>query len=499
METVDRPSPASVPRRMSPAAVLVMISKNIRSLGWILLITFTPALVRGFDPESMDRLLYLLAVAAGLFGYVIVSAIVRYMCCTYWVEDGKLMFRHGVFSRKTDVIPLDSIHSLRTRRGIVYRMLEMRGIVFDTLASKYDEVELILDEPAWAGLIGAIGTEERREQTHDRTLPPPISNVICIPNLNIIRGALCQNHLKGLAVLWVTVGTVINEIMGDEELGRRAFDSAVNYAESVTVSFQGVLLTAAVLYLVMMVLWTARTLLVYANMEIRVEGDTLTVECGLLSRNSARLSRDKVCALQVKQNYLERQLNTATIRLLQAANVGDKEGRLGKLGVTLYGSDMAPFFISWWLGSDAGAMNSDEITQARSGRGLFFRVFGQGLLYAAIAAVALWYLEAPAYLYGVAPLIALFFGAGGILSMRHSSITLYDPYVRVNVGAFALRRTYLRYTALQELRLRRTPLTPRTRRVSLTLTTAGPTLTVRSLFLPHAAPVYDRLLAQPLL
>lgn len=452
------------PRRMTPAAVLIKTWKQFRAL---LITVAGTAIIKEFSNGGEHRL-YILAVLGALMLVILSSGVLSYLKCTYWVEEGKLMFRHGILNRKTDFIPLGNIHSLRTNRGPVYRLLQMRGIVFDTLASRYEEIELILDETDWKTLLGAIGTEEKQKDPRKEDLTEEIpagdtEKIIRVPNMNIIRGALCQNHLRGFALLAVSAGAFLNQIMSiSDKILKRAVDTAAGYAESLTATFTGIFLTALLLYILMILLWTAKNLLVYANLEIRVKGDSLTVECGLLSRNSARLPRHKVCALQIKRNPLEKRMNVSTIRLFQAANVGDRENRLGKLGITLYGSDMAPFFTAWWLGEDA-----EDTKGAETG--------------------------------GIPDFHAHFFTPAGIISRCLSTITLCTPCIRIDAGVLARKRTLLRYNAIQELKLRRTPLSTYTRRGSLGIATSGPTFRLFSISLTQAAPLYDRILLRGLI
>ena len=129
------------------------------------------------------------------------------------IKEGNLIYRHKLISRETTTIPLDRIHTLRTRRGLLYRLLQLRGIFFDTLASKTEEVELILSESDWQSLLAVVEQQER-PRTDSPDMPPaynPTSNVK-FSNRDLLLDALCQNHMKGMVVLGGFATAIFNSL-----------------------------------------------------------------------------------------------------------------------------------------------------------------------------------------------------------------------------------------------------------------------------------------------
>ena len=53
----------------------------------------------------------------------------------------------------------------------MYRLLDMKGVSFDTLASKAAEVELILDYKDWDALIERIEQQEQMPEEDKRNHP----------------------------------------------------------------------------------------------------------------------------------------------------------------------------------------------------------------------------------------------------------------------------------------------------------------------------------------
>ena len=151
----------SKPRRMSRSAYVVLLAKALRQYASLFFILIIIKVFDSDDQHSFMRTVGLISViAAGYLLLAAVTAFVSYYFRKYYIEDGKLVFMHGLFNKETTSIPLDRVQSLRTRQGFVYRLLEMRGVLFDTLASKTEEIELILDDRDWKALLNRVEMQE---------------------------------------------------------------------------------------------------------------------------------------------------------------------------------------------------------------------------------------------------------------------------------------------------------------------------------------------------
>lgn len=541
----------SEPRRMSGSAYVVLLAKVLRQYASLF---FILVFLKIFDSDSpfsfVERVMRVSVIAAGYLVVAAVSAFVNYYFRKYYIKDGKLVFMHGLLNKETTSIPLDRVQSLRTKRGFVYRLLELRGVLFDTLASKTAEIELILEEDDWkallsrvemqervakevakegmsgvdadetgdAGAAGADGTAEAAEAagaagvagtaevagvagtagTAARIMKRDGEDVVAgqavrmsFSNLNLIKGAFCQNHLQGMAVLFAALAAVYNTVTSvDDRAVDHVIDYVGTYAGSLSFPPSAYLAVAVVLYLVIMLMWIGKVFLRYSNMEVRMARGQLTFESGLIARNSSRFQHDKVCTVYVKRNFLEKRLRGSTIMLRQALNATDEKRGTD---VRIYGSDSAAVFLEWWLGKDYPA--SSEVVSARSGYGLMSHVMRLDLLLSIAAATVLicfglyaWLAVPAAWL-----LISL---VKGLCAVRRSSIVLKEGYVVINNGKFADIRNYIKYSNIEVVRLVSTPFTRYSRRVRLSVSTNGTSFSVRSLKEQDAREIYEMLLGR---
>lgn len=431
------------------------------------------------------------AMTGATAALALVMAFIAYIQIKFHVADGNIIYRHHLISSATTTIPLNRIQALRTRQDILYRLFELRGVLFDTLADKEEEIELILSESDWQSLLTLVKRQERGEHISDNE-PPAYnpSSYIKFSNKALLSDALCQNHLKGMVVLGGFLAAILNSI---SDLPENTVNSFFGYIESHFSQFAGsvasIIIIMAITYLVSLVLWLGKVMLRYYDLSLIYDQETLTFSHGMLSHQTSRFARDKICTVSVKRNYLERLSGLGTLALRQALNSSAKKD---EDNLKIYGNDSSGFFLSWWLGADY--QSERTITTARSGRGVIVRSLLPDVLLSAAATVGLCCFG----LYGWIILPAVYLAVAipkSILMMQHSHITLRESYIVINKGCFADISSYLHYGNVEVVRVTRTPMTRFTGRVSLSVSTSGSTFTIRSLKTEQALHIHNLLLA----
>lgn len=487
----------STPRRMSKSAFVIFFVKALRSYASLILILFT---VRIFDSSNetsvMEYIIMLLSYLAAFIAISLITAFLGFYFKKYYVEDGNLIFIHGVIQHERTSIPLNKIQSLRTKSGLIYRMLDMKGVSFDTLASRTEEIELILDDDDWDALLNRVENKENTQEevketeaTEQETTENNKTIKLEVSNLNLIKGALCQNHLKGMAVLFGVLATLYNQITSVNDKAANYFiDYVETHADSSAFSVTAVLTVIVILYIVILILWMGKVFLQYFNMDIRMGEKQLFFESGLITRNSSRFSFDKVCTLYVKRNIIENLLGCCTIMVRQALNATDeKKGA----DVKIYGSSHDGNFLKWWLGKDY--TSSPTVISARSGYGLFGYTIRFDILISLAVAIVLCYYGQ--YIWLFAPISYMLVSlAKGFLAVRKSHITLKEDYMEISNGKFAEIYNYVKYDNIEVVRMVSTPFTPYYHRVKLVISTNGTSFAIRSLKEQEAKEIYELLL-----
>lgn len=479
----------SHPQRMSPAALVIIYAKLFkRSIGAL---SF-PAFYSLFASTSEDRVFIILMVIGVCLFVPFIMALLSYFPKKFYIKDGNLIFLYGLINRENTFVPLDRVHSLRTEKGIWFRLLDMRGLIFDTLATRQEEIELILDEYDWKRLILVIEKEERPLPKSESE--PPEYNptaIVHFPTKNLLLAALCQNHLKGMAVL-LSLSAVI--FGGFEDLSKEQYESILEWMESffeiLISSPLRIVVSLVIIYVVIFVMWLGKTLLRYYDTTMSHDKQLLTFTYGLLTRSSCRFFLDRICTIWIKRNFLEKKFGFCTLMLRQALNVtAQKEDE----NMKLYGTDNSSFFLKWWLGENYGS--EENILSARSGKGAFYRHIALPTFIAIGIAIGLLYDHM--YAWTLIPFIyMLIIIPRGICAMRHSQIELKSTYLIVRNGAFAEIDNYMKYSNIEVVQIRRSPFTPLFHRVSLALSTSGTTFIIRSINEKEATLIRELLLSK---
>ena len=215
----------SEPRRMSGSAYWVLMAKGLREYASLFVILIVLKFIDADDQHTfMEKMRAVSLLSAGYLALAALTAFISWYFKKYYIEGGKLIFIHGLLNKETTSIPLSKVQSMRTKQGFIYRVLEMRGVLFDTLASKSAEIELILDDRDWKALMERVEVEEA-EEAEERTSGSSLS----FSNSNLIKGAFCQNHLQGMAVLFAALAAVYNTVSTVDD---HAVDHIIDYVDT---------------------------------------------------------------------------------------------------------------------------------------------------------------------------------------------------------------------------------------------------------------------------
>lgn len=481
----------SKPQRMGFSAFIIIFIKALKGMiGAVSIYTIIIIIKSDFLWSDTSTWLTILSFFVIIIGYALIATSAAYYPIKFYIKDGNLIFTHGIIQRLTTTIPLDKIHSLRTKQGLWYRLLDMRGIVFDTLAFKGAEVELILEESDWINLKSLIDQEELPKAPSENE-PPPFNPTLTkrYDNINLLKDALCQNHLKALAIVAGFIAWVLEKF---DDFIKDSIETATDYTlqqwDIFSPSPAYILVALIMLYVLLLVISVGKILIRYYDMSLSYDSKFLSFNYGMISRATNRFSFDKICTIWIKQNILEKRFKLSTLMLKQALNASAlKEDDKLKI----YGSDSSEFYLEWWLGKDY--TDSEEIASAQSGKGVMMHSIIPWLLVSLVVTAILCYYHDYVYL-AIPAILVIYSFIKGWRAMQRSKISLKDSHVVISNGIFADAKNYLKYHNIEVVRISRTPFTRYFHRVSIELSTAGSSFRVRSIKEKEAEYIYEIIL-----
>ena len=245
----------SEPRRMSGSAYWVLFAKGLREYASLFVILIVLKFIDADDQHTfMEKMRVVSLLSAGYLALAALTAFISWYFKKYYIEGGKLIFIHGLLSKETTSIPLSKVDD-RDWKALMERVEVEEAVSGSSELSDSSELSV------------ASGTSRFPEAAEERTSGSSLS----FSNSNLIKGAFCQNHLQGMAVLFAALAAVYNTVSTVDD---HAVDHIIDYVDTHagTLSLQpsGYVVVAVALYFFVMLLWIGKVFLRYANMEVRI-------------------------------------------------------------------------------------------------------------------------------------------------------------------------------------------------------------------------------------
>ncbi|KGO00896.1 PH domain-containing protein [Porphyromonas sp. COT-290 OH3588] len=504
--------------RLGRTAMLAMFLEFCYGYIWLIAL-FLLGLVSGvFDVDMAGWSYWLLVLFLPLD---LVRAIWLACSTQFWVEGGMLhVERNFFFRREACTIPIDRIHSLRSRVNLLYRALDLEGLVLDSVASMKEEVTLILPNKQAEALRQWVNQQEHLlDSEFDSSaeilaadcpvgvsahLAEVASVALSFSSIDkssaqmtteeqcwsyryslrqIILGALMQNHLRGLVYIWFIFSFVFDTI-SDLDLGfspDTLAPDAVGWLESQVevvehgsqiISFLLILLAG---YVISVLLLVGRHIYLNYHAEIKVWGNRVEWTGGLVTTMYKKIRFSKIITFTIKRNYLERIFNTSSVCLGVADYALDTEQREAGL-INLNAFDDYDRLLHHW-----GGGREWIIPKLHARVGLFYTRLSFWLIVSVCASALLW--DFGSALAGtVVGILLLFVGALRSYGIyRYSGVAATDRHLVVSSGALAEIDTWILIERVERMRITQAPWQRYTNACALKIDTMGRDFVLRSL------------------
>lgn len=482
--------------RMGSDALWVMLIKDINQVfvkAWpvIILVFFNDA---GVGRKMMQLLLLGLSllVLGALF------SVIRYFTSYFKIENQCVVFKRASWVKSVKTIPLEHIHTIRTTSGFFYRLVDMVAVCFDCVVQKEAEVELLLSKTDLELLLKTINEEggftipvSSNFRSKDAGSAEELHVHANVRSYSfglreLIQGAVTQNPLKGLGVIFAVLVYVFNEstdlIMRYQDV---IVDNVSNWYGHSTWSM--LFFVFVVSYLITLLIWIAVVVIRKYGLSVSLTSDKIHYQAGMFTRRSAFVSKDKIVGLTFKQNILERITGVETVSIEQSDSV---EGEKGKERIIIYGWKDRIALQNEWFGAEGVTRAGKSV----SGQGLFWYHLLVRIFILIIPSATLVFFVYPLLLWGVLPFVAGVSVLGAYLRFKRSAIAVDPAHVLIYHGQYSRKQTFLPIRKIESVLLCRTFMQKRSGRVRLSLNTMGGLFTVRSLPLDEARAIRDYIL-----
>jgi len=420
---------SEAPRRLHHAAVVV---EAVRSTMQLFAGVVIVAVVRG-TPPGWAFLLALGSIAVGLgFGYA------RWNATSYWLDDGALHLRSGIFTPDEKIVPRARVQAVDTATGPLQRLFGVVEVRVQVPGAA-DQDEIVL---------AAVTHEEAARLRVALGQPAPAA-----PADRVVLG------MRGLLLAALTgpqISVAISAVAGAYALLHNAFDfeedgegllSRLDSPGTIALAVGAVLLAAYVLSFL-------GAIVVFAGFEVERDARVLRIRSGLLARRAISIPLERVDGVVIVEGLARGPLGLAALRLESAAHGGQQAA--GRTLLPLVRRSEAESVIARLVPGLAVAPGELERPPPRSLRRFMLPPALGGALVGALPAIVLTAAAWPAV-----PVLTLAGGLIGLRAHRACGVRLAGEVVVVREARLARRTLLARRRRLQEHSLSHTPLQAR--------------------------------------
>lgn len=341
---------------------------------------------------------YKLIVGVGAFVIgTVVLAFLRYWFFRYRIAENSVLIRDGVFKKRQLDIKFERVQAVNTQQNVIFRMLDLLTVSFDTAGSSGQE-----------GYLPAVRTEHARDlrdrirRSPSRAIDSEIADESPVPAdrsrtlLRLTAGDMVRIGLSSNRVFLILVllGPLSEYMEG--EFDRLVEESAI--IEYVTnaqtglvsgISF-GLLLVLGILLLLFSIS-IAGAFLRFHRFELVADDDVLRSTGGLLTRHEHSVNRTKVQSLHASQHVVLRIFRRFRLRARQASST--RGGRRSDFIVPICTAEKLAELKGEFLREEFADLTLDPLAasfESISRQYVRSRIGMAGVLPAAVAVAALW-------------------------------------------------------------------------------------------------------------
>jgi putative membrane protein len=289
----------------------------------------------------------LLIISALIFVPAFLTSVFRYFTFRYCISDDKLIVRHGLIFRNVRTVPVARIQNIDFVQNPLHRILRVAEVKVETASGTKPEATLrVLSMAQMESLrnavferatpvtsvvpnqTGLIGNQpsDFEAQTNSSSLNIPSTtkaieeSILEIPLTWLIKAGLTSN--RGMIMVGVLMGIYFQ--FGERRAFFR-FDWLRDlWPAEVSVSF--VILSSiiglTVAFLFLRLFGVGWFVLRFFGYKLIKRGDDLRISCGLFTKVSATVPRQRVQFISIHRNLIMRWMGLASIRIETAGGAG---------------------------------------------------------------------------------------------------------------------------------------------------------------------------------
>ncbi len=316
-------------QRQAPLGVAIIFVQNLRRAINIFLAVVVVNLGSDFSIWGLGYQEMGLIIAA----FFLVFSFLQYRKFIFYVQDDNFIIEKGVLRQEKVNVPFARIQSVNTKQNVVQQILNLVGLKIDTAGSAAQEINIHALSRSYAERLQQFLMEQRYEHQGElveagETLEKAKANssetnagkqelLLRIRLAMLLKVGLSQNHLRSGLVLFAIINGYLWQY--EDYLLKPIEPYLEKTAETFLGSWLILLPLAVIIFLLISVISSlVTTVLKYFDFKFYLGSQGMTMESGLLARNTFHVPFSKVQYLQWETNPLQKALGYHTLKVKQA-------------------------------------------------------------------------------------------------------------------------------------------------------------------------------------
>ncbi len=325
------------PRRLHPSSVIFEAISKVREY-------IFPAIVGLFSATQGGWGIW---IAGVVFGGSILATLLRYFTLRYRIQDGEFVIKEGLLFRRTRSVPICKIQNVDLVQNVLHRVFGVAEVKVETASGTEAEATLrVLTKSQIEELRAAVLEVYADEVAPDERLSgegtlPEVSSATSqsgrsrllhtISTKNLIQVGVCSN--RGAVFIGIVFGFFFQGQFGEgwqpgagRHFWREYIPSTSWLPDWIDTSWlsgwAGITLLCVVLFFLLRLLGMIWYVHRFFGYRLEQVGNDFRISCGLLTRVSATVPRNRIQFISVHRPLLLRWMGLASIRIETAGGAG---------------------------------------------------------------------------------------------------------------------------------------------------------------------------------
>jgi putative membrane protein len=255
-------------------------------------------------------------------------AFLEYFYFRFYISEGQLIVKKGIFSKKTIIIPFERIQTVQLEQNLFHRIIHHYRVSIDTAGTEKTEVSIHALSYQKALSFKQVLTEERSIEQSAATT----NTIIRLTSKDLLKLAISHNHLE-------TVGLIIAFLLArfqdiKDWFGVDAYGWMETQGKQAVATTQVVAVSIFIALAFAIVVSVLRIVFKFSDLQITLSEKGFNLKHGLLHSHQQFIGANKIQFIQWNANWIRRKIGMYMFHVKTTGEADIKNKRRIQVPVT---------------------------------------------------------------------------------------------------------------------------------------------------------------------